>query len=152
MTDCSPIKSTGKLTNIITTPGRSRILLQGREIFHQMFYCGFGLQDWCCSDEPWMDHAYLSLHCKFILGNKNKKWIHQAFNARARLVDEGSSVKLSCQGSSVYPEIAHCLEWNLRIASLPSRHLCACAMSVPGLKHCHMCKHDVTDIVCIFNF
>jgi hypothetical protein len=70
------------------------------------------------------------------LGNKSKKWIRQAFNARARLVDLKVLHKKD-------------LELDLQIVVVPCEHFCDCAMCAAGREHCPMCRHDVLDIACI---
>ena len=114
------------------------------------FYCGLGLKDWVDSDEPWIDHAYWNPHCEFLLGNKTKKWIRQAFNARARLVDEVVPKDLPVDDPPSTLKCRICLERDLQIAFLPCGHLCACGLCAPGLKHCPMCRREVSDTIRIF--
>ena len=51
------------------------------------FYCGFGILNWFGDKDPGMDNAYWNPQCQFLLCNKNKKLICQAFNACVQLVD-----------------------------------------------------------------
>jgi hypothetical protein len=89
---------------------------KGEKDSTECFYCGFGLKDWVDSDEPWIDHAYWSPHCEFLLGNKTKKWIRQAFNARARLVDEVVPQDLPVDDPPSTLKCRICLERDLQIA------------------------------------
>jgi hypothetical protein len=99
------------------------------------FYCGFSLKEWRGSDEPWVDLAYWTPFCEYLLGNKTKKWIRQAFNSRARLVDGEIPKALPVHDPPSTLKCCICLERDLQIAFLPCGHLCACGMCVPGLKY-----------------
>jgi hypothetical protein len=82
------------------------------------FQCGFGLLDWSGKDEPWIDHPYCSPHCEFLLCNKSKKWVRQAFNAYARMQDGEEKVykkDLPVDKSGTL-KCHICLERNLLIA------------------------------------
>ena len=138
------------LQRMLPTLAEAGFFYTGKKDGTRCFYCGVGLQDWVDGDQPWIDHAYWSPHCEFLLGNKTKKWIRQAFNARARLV-EGVSVPTLPLDDPPSPLKCHiCLERDLQIAFLPCGHLCACGMCAPGLTHCPMCRRDVLDTVRIF--
>ena len=116
------------------------------------FHCSVLITQWEKSDEPWIEHAYYSPHCEFLLANKTKKWIRQAFNARARLMEGEVIPKKNLPiDDPPSPLKCHiCLERELRIAFLPCGHLCACGMCAPGLTHCPMCREEAEDTVRIF--
>jgi hypothetical protein len=85
-----------------------------------------------------------------LLGNKSKKWIHQAFNARMVDGEVVHKKDLPVDDPPFTLKCHICLERNLPIVFLPCGHLCACAMCDPGLKHCPMCRREVSDTLRIF--
>jgi hypothetical protein len=138
------------LKNLLPIIAEAGFFYTGEGDVAQCFYCGMAVKEWEKCDHPWIEHAYWFPHCPYLLGNKSKKWIRQAFNARAKLMD-GHVLRDLPVDDPASPSKCHiCLQQNLRIAFLPCGHLCACAMCAAGLKHCPMCREEVEDTVCIF--
>jgi hypothetical protein len=118
------------------------------------FHCSISIIEWEKWDDPWIEHAYWSPHCPYVLGMKNMKWVRQVFNARARLADsdrDWGDLPLDDAGNPhCTQKCCICDEQELRIAFLPCGHLCCCAMCGAGLQYCPICRQSVEETVRIF--
>jgi hypothetical protein len=85
----------------------------------QCFYCAISINELEKYDHPWIEHAYWFHYCPYLLGNKSNKWIRQAFNARARLMDGHVIIDLPVDDPASPSRCHICSQQNLRIAFYP---------------------------------
>jgi hypothetical protein len=75
------------LQNLLPAIAEAGCFYTGQGDVTQCFYCAISINEWEKCDHPWIEHAYWFPHCPYLLCNKSKKWIRQAFNCRALMMD-----------------------------------------------------------------
>ncbi|XP_056015982.1 baculoviral IAP repeat-containing protein 7-like [Ostrea edulis] len=142
------------LLNLLPNIAEAGFFYKGMDDHVRCFHCTLSLKHWEPGDDPWIEHAYWSPHCAYVLCNKSVKWVRQAFNAYARAKDsdrDWGDLPLDAAGNPMCTQKCHiCLERDLRIAFLPCGHLCTCAMCASGLRTCPICRDAFVETVRIF--
>ncbi|XP_060859652.1 death-associated inhibitor of apoptosis 1-like [Metopolophium dirhodum] len=55
----------------------------GTNDYMSCYYCGQGLIDWKDNDEPWTEHAKWSKTCNYVLLNKGKNFVDEAYGVES---------------------------------------------------------------------
>jgi len=136
----------------------------GEEDRTRCYYCGIGIKNWACDDNPWMEHAIYSPKCSFLQLNKHRckftlTTLHEKSDTEQLFVDLNEKMNEengpTTQDSLTY-EVVHqnicriCLVNEARYMLLPCRHLSYCIECVASLSKCAICREAPNAILKVF--